>query len=874
MKWSSLTSLFFLSAGLSLHAASWIEIPLGFRTVPSPESCLPIYEIQRPTIGLALSGGGARGLAQIGVIKVFERHGLPIDYIAGTSIGAVIGGLTAVGYSALEIEDITKKIDWSEIIRDSPPRQELFLSQKAQRARSLFQIRLKQGRPIFNSAYTSGHHLNALLTELIFNAPHPPTQDFDNLKIPFRAIATDLLTGKKTVFHEGSLVDAIHASMAIPLLFEPVAIGNQWLVDGGLVQNLPVEEVNAFHPDLVIAVDTSSKLRQKKDLNLPWQVADQVTTILHQEILQEQFSEADIRIQPALDDIRNTDFAEVDSLILAGERAAETALPQIESLFSDVAAPFASSAWTLDSLAIEGDNSLNPDSVMTHLAPDSSHRVLARNIAWEGQSLYQTGMYADIHAFVDTAAHALLFRLTPTPMVQEIHIDGNSLFSTEELKVLLETHPGKPINLFQSRADCHRLLQKYHDSGFALAAISGNRIEDDVWKIHIDEGLLSTIRLHGNRRSRPSLIQRDLLIHPGEVFNARSVSQSIQNLYATGYFESIRFQINKTGSVRILDFYFDEKPFSVVRFGMRYDLERQTHGFIEYAEENIAGLGFLGTVTGHYGTWDQKLGMKLESDRLFNSMWTFESGLSFYKNRYRYYEKDHEIGRYHNSGWNGALSLGQQMQKLGTVWIRFGVEKTRIHSEQGMSTPEENIFLTHLALYSIVDTRDIVPFPKTGRYYKLEYESGLPFLGSERAYFRLFSSIRSYSSFFSRWTISPNIQWGTVDLTAPFTKQFFIGGLESFMGLPERGRIGRRFFIISNSLRYQVPWFPNLQQYVTLRYDFGGVWGRYAQIDWKDFKHGIGLIWSAKTPLGPAYLAWGRISDGKSRLYFSLGYAF
>ena len=864
-----------LTGFISLARAGWVEIPLGFQPAVSDHSPVPAYEIRRPTIGLVLSGGGARGLAQIGVLRVFERHGLPVDCIAGTSMGAVIGGLFAVGYSASDLETIAGRFDWNKIIRDSAPRQELFLSQKAQKARALIELRLERGRPVFNEAYTSGHRLNALLTELIYSAPHPPSQRFDCLKIPFLAVATDLLTGEKKVFREGSLVDAIHASMAIPLLFEPVPIDGHLLVDGGLVQNLPVEEIRVLDPDWIIAVDTSSRLRRREDLRLPWQVADQVTTILHQETLNAQLEAADIQIRPELGDLRNTDFSHADSLIQAGVRAAEEALPRIEALFSDTAPQTFPHPLRIASVSVEGAPDISPDSLMALLAPDSSSHVSVREIIWQGRSLYHTGAFEEVRVFADTLSGRLLFRLTPTPVVTGIVIRGNTLFPIRTLTGLMETRPGAPLDVFQARRDCARLLQHYHAAGYSLAALSVNRIDNGIWEIVIDEGIISRIRYTGAEKTRMSLIERDMRIRPGDLFTARALTESIHNLYATEYYESIRFHIEKSGDRNILFLHFREKPFSLVRFGLRYDLERQTRGFLEYAEENIVGLGLLGTLSAGLGPWDRNMGVKLETDRVLNTLWTFESRFNIHRDRYRYYEKNRQQDTYIESGWRGALSLGRQMEKVGTVWIRIGIQKTKTEPAGGEDIlARENVLLTHLALLSVVDTRDRVPFPRTGRYYRLEYETALPFLGSEVSYFKLLSSIRMYRSLRPRWTVSPHIEWGTVDMTAPFTKQFRVGGLDGFMGLPLNGRIGRRFIVMGGTLRYQMPWLPRIQQYLSLRYDLGGVWGRYAPIGTNDFFQGIGLVYSANTPLGPGHVGWGRMSDGISRIYFSLGYTF
>ena len=258
--------LFILSVFVSIALEAQtvlLEIPLGYGQKPTgKDSFIPYFQEHRPKIALALSGGGARGLAHIGVLKVFEKYGLPIDGIAGTSMGAIVGALAAVGYSASEIDSIARNTDWDEIIKDAPPRRQLYLGQKEQKSRSVFQIRFEKLSLDFRPAYTTGQKLTTALMDILLKAPCPFQSEDQDLIISLKVITTDLLSGKKVVFDRSSLVDALRATLAIPLLFTPVEKDSFMLVDGGLLDNLPVDEARNIPADLVIAVDTSSKLRK------------------------------------------------------------------------------------------------------------------------------------------------------------------------------------------------------------------------------------------------------------------------------------------------------------------------------------------------------------------------------------------------------------------------------------------------------------------------------------------------------------------------------------------------------------------------------------------------------------------------------------
>ncbi|NQT24924.1 patatin-like phospholipase family protein [candidate division KSB1 bacterium] len=857
------------------QASDGIEIPIGFETTPRKEgSLLPYHTVSRPRIALALSGGGARGLAHIGVLQVLESNGIPIDGIAGTSMGAVVGGLYSTGYTALELEQIALRINWSDLIQDRPPRRQMFLSQKAQSARSLFEMRFQDWSPVIRSSITGGHKLNTLLTDLIYKAPQSIHSDFDQLKIPLRIVATDLLTGQKIILSSGSMVDAMRGSMAIPLMFTPVSYPPWYLADGGLVQNLPVEEARIFEPDLVLAVDTSSKLRLKSDMKAPWQMADQVTTIMHKYILDSQLESADLIIQPALNEVSNTDFSQIQRIIRDGRLAAEDKINEIETRILNLGNSRNNNIYTISSLKFSGLEQISADLIRDLVHLDFRNPISQQEVMWAGHMIYQSGNFQKISASLDTVSDILTFRCVENPTVDQIEITGNTQFSDEEILSLLNWTPGSIMNHSYARGCYSAFLNLYKDKGYSLFQILDTKVTDRKMTISIDEGRIKTIEFQGNHRTRPSIIERDLSLKSGDLFNIQKMTASLDNLYSTGLYDDIRFDIREETQDKSLLLTFIEKPYHLIRFGLRYDLKRQTKGFMELVEENVFGLGGQGSLTALYGSWDKMAQLQIRSDRLFNSLWTAEAHGGFEERRYRYYEDYKQTSIYTISRAFASLAVGQQMQKLGTLWAQLNTEKYKTSLYEGVSAPIENNVLTTISLRSIVDTRDEMPFPNSGKYYVLEYQSSLSFLGSQVPYFRLFSSMSSFYSLTNRLVFMPRLRWGTADLTIPFIKQFRLGGLDSFCGLPEYGAVGKRFIAMNTMLRYQIPWIPLFRQYISMRYDLGGVWEHYSKITLSDFIHGAGLIWSAKTPVGPAHIGWGRLSTGHSQWYLSLGYQF
>src|SRR5579864_6816976 len=208
----------------------------------------------RPRIGLALSGGGAMGLAEIGVIQWLEENHIPVDRIAGTSMGSIIGAMYATGMSPAEIQKFAEKIDWDQAFRPEPVYAQLSYRRKQDRRDFLIAtpLGLKHGLSGPNG-FNSGQGVGLLLDRIAF--PESGAASFDDLPIPFRCVATDMLSGEGLVLRDGPLAQAVRASMAIPGVFTPVEISGRVLADGGMVQNIPVETVLAMNADAVIAVE-------------------------------------------------------------------------------------------------------------------------------------------------------------------------------------------------------------------------------------------------------------------------------------------------------------------------------------------------------------------------------------------------------------------------------------------------------------------------------------------------------------------------------------------------------------------------------------------------------------------------------------------
>jgi NTE family protein len=287
----------------------------------------------RPKIGLVLGGGGARGAAHIGVLRVLERERIPIDYVAGTSMGAIVGGLYASGLSADQIEQVLKSIDWGDAFNDRSPRVDRPFVRKRDDDNYLVKRDLglgDDGQVRFPAGLIAGQKIDLILKSSTLHVDR--IDDFDHLPTPFRAIATDILTGEEVVLSHGDLARSIRASMSVPAIFSPVEIDGRLLVDGGVANNVPVSVVRQMGADIVIAVDVGSPPLTRAELSSVFGITSQLTWILTARNTAAQIAslkKTDTFIQPQLGTFSSAGFDEAPTVIPLGEEAAQQQVAQL-----------------------------------------------------------------------------------------------------------------------------------------------------------------------------------------------------------------------------------------------------------------------------------------------------------------------------------------------------------------------------------------------------------------------------------------------------------------------------------------------------------------------------------------------------------------
>ncbi len=283
-----------------------------------------------PKVGLVLSGGGAKGLAHIGALKVIEEAGVKVDYIGGTSMGAIVGALYASGYSAKELDSIFRVTDFTELIQDNVPRGAKTFYEKENSEKYALSLPFTNFKVSFPQAISGGQNIYNELVRLLFHVKD--VHDFNKLPIPFLCMATNVETGEQVLLDHGYLPEAIVASGTFPSLFEPSEIEEAILIDGGVVNNYPIERVRAMGADFIIGVDVQHDLATRESLSSATEILLQINNYRTVNDMKKKSEETDIYIRPAIDEFSVIDFGRSKDIVKSGEEAAKAKIEELKKI--------------------------------------------------------------------------------------------------------------------------------------------------------------------------------------------------------------------------------------------------------------------------------------------------------------------------------------------------------------------------------------------------------------------------------------------------------------------------------------------------------------------------------------------------------------
>lgn len=851
---------------------------------------IPPRNEYRPRIALALSGGGARGMAQIGVIEELERAGIHIDYVVGTSIGAIIGGLYACGYPINELDSIMKSVDWNEMIAigDEQNRSELFLDQKIESDGSLLKLRFNNFHFIVPESVSGGLRLSAFLQKLVWNGLYHAEGDFNRLKIPFRAVTTDLASGRSISLSRGDLVTAMRASATIPLRYTPVRLDSMILVDGGIFANIPVDAAREFAPDVIIAVNTTSPLFRREELDKPWNLADQAISVLMRDATEKQAAAADILIEPTLGNIQNSDFGTISYAINSGRTAAAAQIPALTAfirrkedslLLARYAPPDAYSNKFYATLDASSVSDIRDSTVGTFV------QTVRRVHSFDANTTLIVGRADNASDFSVSPQKHLYIRNIVCSVTPPVLPD--SIFSRP--LIFAVGHSATPELL---KLCTEKVLQQIRFAGYSFAYIKSMVFDTALSTLRISVGAppLGKIVIHGLDLVSPSVIEREFP-QSGQ-FGAGALLRGWENIVNSEYFDKVEVTPFRDSAANTTDILVNvrEAGNQMLRVGVRIDNERNTQGAFNMSQgylfggENrafgrlqLGGESNLGTILG------------IEAARLFDSYWSLAANgyydrknIFTYGNRYGLSRDEFErirTGDIFEERFGIRAAITKQIEKQGKIFAEIRFEKQRYYADS-VTVTTSFMPLGTFKIGSRFDTQDRSYFPREGRVIDLSLESNILTGRGGLGFSKIEVFVRSIFST-GRHSIIPSFHLGLADATMPQMEFFALGGDDNLYGKRENDERGRQ--IVSGSLEYRfhAPFSLFFDTYLSARYDLGAVWPNFSAVNFSGFTHGAGVSLGLNTPVGPAAVSIGRsfqfldnpptVAWGKVLVYYSIG---
>ncbi|MFZ5979171.1 MAG: patatin-like phospholipase family protein [Candidatus Zixiibacteriota bacterium] len=834
--------------------------------VDSAENTYPVL--------LALSGGGARGLSAIGILKAFEEKNISVAAIAGTSIGGIVGGLYACGYTTDDLVATIGQINFTELFTNQPNRLTMFLTQRQERDRHLLSVRFDGLKPYIPQALTAGQKLTSLLTRLTTKPNYLAGGDFSRYPVPFKTICTDLVTGKEVVISSGSLAEAMRATMAFPLAFTAVERDSQILMDGGMMIPVPVDIVRSMCDtvDFVVAVNTTSPLLTKDNLVTPIDIANQATTIMTADKLTEQLEKADYVIDPPIGEYTSTDFDKTDSLIEIGYRCGLEAADQIIEVFKKHRSV---KKYTFRSITVRPADSR----LKEKLAADLLHRNVTRldlikylkKFTTEEELFRCNAVIEKIAPAADDSSYTLTVDIISSfhPADFTYRFVGNSVFSDDTLLALfIFSDALSQRQEFEAGLD--GIVRLYQSRGYDLANI--RKVDLDyaggVVTIIIDEAIIRKIDVANNIRTKGWLVKSNFPLKPGEPFSTRKATAGISNIYGTDLFDRVTLDLVPYDSGARINIGVKEKKYTQLRLGWHWDDEYQSEEFIELRDENVSGIGLESLTHARYGQDRQLYFSKLKINRIFFTYLTAQFNLYHDRLDRTIWLDGQPLGLREENKTGLNFRIGQQISRLGT--LSGGIVFEHIEYEDERDDTYETLELRSIYLESLVENFDRVPFPERGKKHLFLLQLVGKYLGGEVEFTRYFSSIESYFPLGRFINYHPKLSIGLSRKDLPPSEKFYLGGMYSFSGFRTNELSGDKFLLLNQELRFKLPF----RFYFTMRYDIGDVYRSTDDIKLKNLYHGFGVSLAFDSPIGPFDFGYGVTDTDDDRFYFNAGFDF
>ncbi|MFC1547064.1 patatin-like phospholipase family protein [Candidatus Neomarinimicrobiota bacterium] len=700
----------------------------------------------RPKIGLVLSGGGARGFCHVGILEMIDSLQIPIDYIAGTSMGGITGALYAIGYRGKEIERTAGGRDWLELFSDSPSREKKPYIEKKDDGKYRLEFELENANLTAPTGLIHGQKIALLFSELTYAYEH--IDDFDNLPIPFRCVAVDLITGEEIILKSGSLARAMRATMSIPSLFDPVEWGDYLLIDGGLLNNLPVDVAQEMGADIIIASNARGPMKKRSELNTVLETLEQTVTIPAYIREEESRKGIDILISPDLEGMNRADFSRdnIINVIRQGKKAAREMVPVLMAL--------------KDSLkAYDSDNEVSLPSRETR-----------------------------IHGIMIAGNTSLPFGFIYEMLV----LQPNDIFDVDTL---------------ENRIRDMMLTGYYKHITYDIQSVKNQYIKLVLRVADKNKPIIHGVDITGNEKLSFSFIYNLLRIQPGDTFHINTIEERITELYSLGYFETISYDIKPVSESRIrLNIRVREHERNRVRLGMYYDNNTHLVGQVGIYTNNFLMPGMRLENTIRFS------GMKLFAAKLYYPSLGLDRTVYPYlrvvynDDPVNIYDEGNHIATYQNRYWLGGAGFGLLASKSWNTEMEYVIQNVNIRPKIGMGDlPHWDDHLRLLKVRTTIDRLDAVLIPHEGFLIQADYEESNSQWYSDIDYRRGELSVDYYWTFYPGNTLVFKAKYGEyVGKTYQYYKGFYLGGPDDFIGIDYDELGWKRVSFFRLDYRYQV----------------------------------------------------------------------
>ncbi|MBK7158639.1 MAG: patatin-like phospholipase family protein [Ignavibacteria bacterium] len=855
---------------------------------------------------LVLSGGGARGIAQLGIIEELEKNNIRIDMIVGTSMGSIIGGFYASGYNTGEIKNLLLNLNWKKALSltNKYQRTSLFLEQKKIQDRSLLTIPLDGIKPVLlPSSFSNGQYLSEKINSYILNSRYHAKNDFTNLKIPFSAVATDLNSGKRVILDKGNLSESIKASFTFPLLYSPININGRELVDGGLTENIPTGVAKTLGADFIVAVNSTSPLKDNNELKDPINTADQILSISMTQLNKLQLKDANIVLTPDIKNFSATDFTNIDYLISEGKKSARE---MMDKIISGIDSLEMSESRYFNNFIINPSVKVYSDYLQKEIS-DTLEKLTDKqfekytSIEKNLKMIYRTGFFSNVYAEIEREQNIaqISYFLESNPVLIDINLINSFSFLDSMINNFKRSNINKPANFIVYKNFHDELLGKLRNKGLSLVEITKFYFHNNSGSLEIvfSSGNIGGIEIKGNNSTNENVIAREIKANVFSIVNKNEINESIKNVMSTNLFGQVSFDYNfkKLRSDPLLNISVIEKNTKALRFTIKADNERNLQLLLDLRDENIFGTAIETGLLAAGGLRNRIYQLEIKSNQFFSLPLTFNLN-SYYsfrdintyiqvtdtlRNRFTV----EKTGEYRNLR-NGGLSFlfGTQLKRTGTIFAQVFFENQQIVNKANSESLVEKLRILKLKFGGLFDTEDVLPFPSNGSLINFFYETSNNLLEGNLSFSKFYFSYEQYLQVANSQTLKPKFIFGFADRTTPLTEQYSIGGDKSFFGMVEDELRGRQILEFSLEYRYLFPYKIFFDTYFSFRYDLGNVWQVTDDIRFKDLRHGIGLTTAFDTPIGEASFSAGRsfivkngfnnnsFVFGPYNFYFSIGY--